>query len=177
VAWNAYWLGVVERYQVKGDALLCPSATEASSKKQGYGSVDLAWNGELGSNGSVVKLNATTFRVSSYGFNNYLTTDPQQSRLFAIKNLTEVPAFMDCAWADTRPDEQTEAFPVDPPPDLSANVTAGSPDHWRFLMSRHGRGINVCFADGSARWVALEDCYQMKWNRNWRGYRLSLPGN
>jgi prepilin-type processing-associated H-X9-DG protein len=43
-------------------------------------------------------------------------------------------------------------------------------------MARHGRGINVCFADGSARWVPLEETYLMKWNGVWQGYRLAnLP--
>ena len=54
-------------------------------------------------------------------------------------------------------------------------VNAGSPAHWRFLLARHGRGINVCFADGSARWVPLEETYRMKWSYNWTGYGLTLP--
>ena len=49
-------------------------------------------------------------------------------------------------------------------------------EHWRFLIARHGRGINGCMADGSARWVPLEETYQMKWNAVWQGYRLTtLP--
>jgi prepilin-type N-terminal cleavage/methylation domain-containing protein/prepilin-type processing-associated H-X9-DG protein len=178
VAWNGYWLGVAEHYQARGESLLCPSAYDASTKKQGYGSASQAWNGELGSNGSVVKMNATNFRVSSYGFNRYMTAggdDTKATRITAFKCLTEIPVFMDCAWIDAYPQEQTEAFPVDPPPDLNGNISAGSPDHWRFLIARHGRGINVCFADGSARWVPLEETYRMKWNSYWVGYRLVLP--
>jgi prepilin-type N-terminal cleavage/methylation domain-containing protein/prepilin-type processing-associated H-X9-DG protein len=182
VAWNCNWLGVAERYQVKGQSLLCPSATELASLKPGYGNKDLAWNGEVhpNSGGNAVKFNPTTFRVGSYGFNAYLTAgadDVKTSYISAIRCLSEMPAFMDCAWIDARPDEQTEAFPVESPPDLNGNITAGSPQHWRFFMARHGRGINVCFADGSARWVPLEETYLMKWTRLWQGYRLELPGN
>jgi prepilin-type processing-associated H-X9-DG protein/prepilin-type N-terminal cleavage/methylation domain-containing protein len=177
VAWDGYWLGVADRYEVRGDSLLCPAATEPSKQKQGYGNRSLAWNGEQGSNGSPIRLNPTTFRVGSYGFNRYLTTqDPQVTRITSLSSLTEVPVFFDCAWVDAQPIEQDPSFPVDSPPDLSGNITAGSPDHWRFLLTRHGRGINVVFADGSARWVPLEETYLMKWNSYWQGYRLTLPG-
>jgi prepilin-type N-terminal cleavage/methylation domain-containing protein/prepilin-type processing-associated H-X9-DG protein len=182
LAWSCNWLGVAERYQVKGQSLLCPSATELSSQKPGYGNKNLAWNGEIHplSGGTAVKLNATTFRASSYGFNAYLSAggdDTKTAYMSAIKCLSEMPAFMDCAWLDARPDEQTESFPVESPPDLNGNISASSLQHWRFLMARHARGINVCFADGSARWVPLEETYRMKWTRYWQGYRLELPNN
>jgi prepilin-type processing-associated H-X9-DG protein len=177
VVWEANWMGVAEHYQVRGDSLLCPAASDPSTRKHGYGSTVQAWNGQLESNGSQVKLNNSTFRVGSYGFNGYLVCDDQQTKLTAFKDLTHTPVFFDCAWYDTRPDEQNEEVPVDPPPDLNGNISAGSPAHWRFLLARHGRGINVCFADGSARWVPLEDTYRMKWNRYWKGYHLTLPSN
>ena len=178
VAWNCNWLGVAERFQVRAETLLCPSANELSSHKQGYGSTNLAWNGELNLVGTAVRLNPTTFRVGSYGFNGYFAsggTDAKMNYLFAMKGLSDIPVFMDSAWIEMRPDEQSEAFPVDSPPDLNGNVTGGSPAHWRFLLARHGRGINVCFADGSARWVPLEETYRMKWNAYWTGYELTLP--
>jgi prepilin-type processing-associated H-X9-DG protein len=178
IAWNCNWLGVAEHYQVKGQALLCPSAIDLAPQKPGYGSASLAWTGEFSVQATSVRLNSTTVRSGSYGFNSYLAVngdDPKVAYETAYKNLDQMPAFMDCAWIEVRPDEQTEAFPVDSPPDLNGNVTAGSPAHWRFLIARHSRGINVCFADGSARWVPLEDTYRMKWNYYWQGYRLTLP--
>jgi prepilin-type N-terminal cleavage/methylation domain-containing protein/prepilin-type processing-associated H-X9-DG protein len=179
VAWNCNWMGVAERYQVKGQALLCPSAIDPAPQKPGWGSTNMAWTGDFSTNGNSVRLNATTIRSGSYGFNSYLAIngdDPKITFATAYKNLDQMPAFMDCAWIEVRPDEQSEVFPVDPPPDLNGNVTASSPAHWRFLLARHGRGINVCFADGSARWVPLEETYRMKWNYNWTGYGLTtLP--
>lgn len=178
IAWNCNWLGVAERYQVKGAALLCPSAIDPAPQKPGYGSASLAWTGDFSVQATNVRLNSTTVRVGSYGFNAYLAVngdDPKIAYATAYKNLDQMPAFMDCAWTDVKPDEQSEAFPVDPPPDLNGNVNAGSLQHWRFLLARHGRGINVCFADGSARWVPLEETYRMKWSYNWQGYGLTLP--
>jgi prepilin-type processing-associated H-X9-DG protein len=181
-AWGGYWLGVVEPYGIRGESLLCPAAPEPSQRPKGYGTAQLAWNGELASNGTVVRLNATTFRTGSYGYNRYLTPDgddPPISKLSARQNLTEVPAFMDSGWVDARPIEQNEAVPASSPPDLGGSgINAAAPDHWRFLIARHGRGINVFFADGSARWVPLEETYLMRWNAVWQGYRLAtLPGH
>src|SRR4051794_5824692 len=79
VAWGGYWLGVMDDNHANGDALLCPTAAEPSKQKQGYGNSAQAWNGEQGSNGSPIRLNATTFRVGSYGFNRYLTADDTQA--------------------------------------------------------------------------------------------------
>jgi prepilin-type processing-associated H-X9-DG protein len=177
VAWNGYWPGVVERYGARDASLLCPSASEVSQQGNGYGSAHLAWNGEKSLNGTVVKLNPATYRVGSYGYNNYLAIGPDDAvarRITGIRGLSDVPVFMDCAWVDARPENQSESTPVEAPPDLNGNVDAGSPDHWRFLLARHGRGINVSFADGSARWVPLEETYSMKWNGYWQNYRLAL---
>jgi prepilin-type processing-associated H-X9-DG protein len=64
-----------------------------------------------------------------------------------------------------------------PPPDLrwdSPQVNA--PEHWRFLISRHGRAINVCMADGSARAVPLEETYMLTWKQDWKPTKLfNLP--
>src|SRR5258706_4540681 len=81
LAWGCNWLGVAEQYQVRGDALLCPSASDPSSRTKGYGSTSLAWNGELNSNGTSVRLKPTTFRVGSYGFNAYLASSRDDSKL------------------------------------------------------------------------------------------------
>ena len=99
-----------------------------------------------------------------------------------VKPSSEVPAFYDCVWVDSigmvngTPTQMPQA-----PPNLGgANVPAGGGadkhNHWRFLIARHGRGINMAFADGSAKWVALEDTYQQKWTPYWFKYPLkNLP--
>jgi prepilin-type N-terminal cleavage/methylation domain-containing protein len=75
LAWNTYWLGVVEQRNVKGAALLCSAATDVSESapNRGYGNASLAWNGKFAPLSSAVRFNATTFRQSSYGFNRGLT--------------------------------------------------------------------------------------------------------
>jgi len=105
VAWNGYWLGVAESNKVRGDALLCPSASQPSDQARGYGSCTFAWNGAKDSAGSCIKFNAATYRVGSYGYNHYLTSGGADSQTFnvaAIKGLSDVPVFFDSAPGPTR---------------------------------------------------------------------------
>jgi prepilin-type processing-associated H-X9-DG protein len=74
------------------------------------------------------------------------------------------------------PNNGRPSTPVASPPDVHwENPPTTAPDHWRFLIARHGRGINAVMADGSARWVPLEDTYMLTWNTSWVKYKLSLP--
>ena len=184
-AWNGYWLGVIENNAgVRGEALLCPSASEVSTNAlaRGYGSATTAWTGRFTSSGTGICFNANTYRNSSYGYNRYLTAgggfgpDGQATLAAAIENLADVPMFFDCAFADVRPPNGTQVAPVEPPPDLrGATLRPGQPEHWKLLLARHGRGINVSMGDGHVRWVQLEDLYSMTWKSNWWKTRLRLP--
>jgi prepilin-type processing-associated H-X9-DG protein len=55
------------------------------------------------------------------------------------------------------------------------SLPANAPEHWRFLIARHGRAVNAFFADGSARRVPLEETYLLTWKAGWIKYRLQLP--
>jgi prepilin-type processing-associated H-X9-DG protein/prepilin-type N-terminal cleavage/methylation domain-containing protein len=183
ISWQGYWPGILWLNGVRGNVLLCPRTSSASSDPtlRGYGNVDTAWSGKYDSVGSSIKLNSTTYRDGSYGFNRYLTagnfglTYPGGDRISSAKDLRDVPVFFDCAYIDAAPVNSTEANPVPMPANLEAVVDIKSPDHFRFLMSRHGRGINVAMADGSAKWVPLEELYMMTWQDGWIKYRLHLP--
>ena len=184
-AWYGYWPGILAKNGVPDELLLCPAAREepASDRSAGFGDVTHAWTGRHipVPNGSGVRLDANYFRVSSYGYNQYLAVDPTKkdgavSRLADLKTLSDVPVFFDCAYADARPVNRTESVPAQPPPNLRGEgLTAGSPHHWRFLLGRHGRGINVATADGQVRWVRLEETYLLTWNAGWTPHRLRLP--
>lgn len=180
-AWQSYWPGILDRYGVRGESLLCPSASEAIpfNQNMGAGNVAYAWNGKFAPFGSVMRFSFTTFRVSSFGYNRYLTVDSFESNLAkitSIKQLTEVPLFFDCVYLDAKPDNNSISDPVSSPPNLRGeNFPSNAPDHWKFLIARHGKGINVCMADGSVRWVPLGETYQMIWKSNWNKYQLTLP--
>ena len=182
VAWRSYWPGIAERAGVKDDALLCPAAREPSDRPHGYGTVSDAWTGRPLTNSSTLRMSDTTYRVSSYGYNYYLTAAGRFATLGTVGTLNALsdpantPAFLDCAFAETKPLNRGANIPEPPPPNLRGDgVVDGSQEHWKFLLGRHGRGVNVYMADGSARWVRLEDTYLLTWNLRWQPYRLRLP--
>jgi prepilin-type N-terminal cleavage/methylation domain-containing protein/prepilin-type processing-associated H-X9-DG protein len=184
VPWRGYWTGMLDDYKVRGRTLLCPAASESIpfNQNKGYGNVAYAWTGKYQTIATPLRFNPSTYRESSYGFNLYLTAgtgfgqDNKASVITLVKPITEVPVFMDALWADFKPSNYSEAAPLQSPPNLYGDsVPQNAPDAWRFLIARHGRAINVCFADGSVRRVPLEDTYKMMWKSGWKKYALQLP--
>jgi prepilin-type N-terminal cleavage/methylation domain-containing protein/prepilin-type processing-associated H-X9-DG protein len=185
-SWYGYWPGILAKNGVSDELLLCPAAREETANRStGFGNAAYAWSGRYipVGNGTAVRFNETTARVSSYGYNWYLHFNQfngnargSGNSLWQINNVANVPAFFDSAYADAKPDNGVEGVSEKIPPNLQGEgLTLKSPEQWRFLLARHGRGINVCMADGSARWVRLEDTYLLTWNATWRPYRLRLP--
>lgn len=185
VAWRSYWLGILDSYKVSGATLLCPAASEAIPFNQlrGFGNVAYAWTGKYQPNATVVRHSGNIYREGSYGYNRYMTVaggfsaDINASRINSVRQLSDVPVFFDAIFADARPFNGSEESPVAPPQNLRGEgLNLLSPEHWKFLIARHGRGINVSMADGSARWVPLEATYELMWKADWVKYRLtSLP--
>src|SRR5687767_10786096 len=126
VAWQSYWPGMLDRLQVRGAALLCPSASETldNPARRGRGDAAHAWTGKFSAPGTVLKLNHTQYRDGSYGHNRYMTAgggqghDMKATKVTAVRCLSEVPLFMDCTYADVEPDNGNAERKVSPPPDL-----------------------------------------------------------
>jgi type II secretory pathway pseudopilin PulG len=196
LAWRAYWPGILEHYNVRENALLCPTAGEPIPFNQplhkGYGNAGHAWTGKYQSNHTVARFSAKIYRDSSYGYNRNLTAynpqypsgtggfgvDGKATRVHAVGPAPEVPLFFDSVFADTRPENGSAEQPVSSPPNLQWDNIGPAPEHWKFLIARHGRAIQVCMVDGSARRVPLEETYLLAWSQDWEKYRLSsLPMN
>lgn len=183
ISWNSYWPGILDSAGVRNNVILCPRTPDltTNSANRGYADVDTAWTGKYAGYGTAIRLNESTYRSGSYGFNRYLTygggfsNDSLNNRITTATGLSQVPVFFDCSFVDAAPDNGTPEHPVASPSDLRGAVTFTSPEHFRFLMARHGRGINLAFADGSARWTPLEELYMISWQNSWTPYRLSLP--
>lgn len=181
VAWDGYWLGILDARGVKDNVLLCPSAADPTGipAAMGYGTATHCWTGQFAIYGSVVRFSDTTWRNGSYGYNRYLTAGgfagPTAS-IAALRDSSQTPAFFDCVYEDAMPPNGSPAAPPPQPPDLTGGqVGPGSPEDWKFLITRHGRGINVCMADGSVSWVPLEQTYVLSWKNDWTKYPLNLP--
>lgn len=185
VTWRGYWMGILDTYNVRDDAILCPAANEPIPFKglnKGWGNVQYAWTGKYESNGTPIRFNAQLYRDGSYGYNKYLTAGGgfgqggKADRISAVRRLSEVPVFLDSVFVDFAPVNGFEAFPASAPPNLRGDKFPFSPaDQWRFLIARHGRGVNAFLADGSARWVALDETYMLTWRSDWVKYRIPLP--
>jgi hypothetical protein len=185
VVWRGYWIGILDSYKVRGDVLMCPTASDVIpfNQNRGFGNVVYAWTGQYSTLGTVVKLNPTTFRQGSYGYNHYLTVggggwgpNGKGAKINAVRPACEVPVFLDSVYVDFQPNNGAEAMPAPPPPNLTgSDFPPTAPEHWRFLIARHGRAINGYMADGSARRIPLEDTYRLSWTNNWQKYRLPLP--
>lgn len=135
------------------------------------------------------------YRIGSYEFNRNVTAGTPRSsapsptsssasafgaNITAVRPSSEVPIFFDSIWVDGSDfPNGTPTAQAPPPPTLTgsgAGTGTSHVDHWRFLIARHGRGINVAMADGSARWVPLEETFQLKWTPFWVKYTLTnLP--
>lgn len=183
-AWHGYWPGILEKNGVRGKSILCPAAHEPVSAPQarGFGTASQAWTGKFSSNGTGIRYNPGRYREGSYGYNKHLTSAAQSGagrrwvRLSAAPNLADIPVFMDATYADAEPVNFSPAAPAPPPPNLRGDkADFRGQEHWRFLLARHGRGVNFYMADGSARWVSLEDTYTLTWKAGWVKYRLTLP--
>lgn len=187
IAWRGYWLGILEHYNVRGDALLCPTAMEPIPFKQlnvGFGTAQYAWTGRWSHNGTTVRFNGDLFRNGSYGYNRYLTAgggfgqNGKADRITAVRNTADVPVILDAVFTDFAPVNQFAAFPASTPPSLRGeDYPFNAPEQWRFLIARHNRGINAVMGDGSARWIRLEDTYMLSWKSDWVKYRLPLPAD
>ena len=185
VSWNGYWPGALDVYAVRGELVLCPAAREPTdiAAGKGLGNVNHAWSGKYVGNGTGIKLSPALYREGSYGHNRYtsagwFTADGRAMRITDLHGLSEIPLFMDCAYPDLKVENGTEAVPVSSPPDLrGSGITLTSPEHWNVLLARHRRGINVCMADSSVRYVPLDELYMLSWKADWTKYRLTLPSN
>lgn len=206
-AYNEYWFGILDHYGVRAEGILCPSAnsplfsdpfTPAGRATLGYGTAFNCWTGQFGPNGTAITLvtpirnvSSGIYRNGSYGYNHHLTsqsaglggwgTSGNVSSLLQIHDLGNIPAFMDCVFADVGPDNYSATVPQALPNDLSGVAampgqpgTAHPTELWKLLIARHGTAINVGMADGSARLVPLTDLFMLTWNAGWQKYPLKI---
>jgi prepilin-type N-terminal cleavage/methylation domain-containing protein/prepilin-type processing-associated H-X9-DG protein len=203
-AWNGYWLGLLSNTKVQTGSMLCPTAPEPvpfntkGGGSGGFGTITNSWSGEYQARATPVCystppqfINNTAvgkpngYRTGSYGFNRYITAHDPDSKYWggniaSVRNSSEVPIFFDSVWVDGTWENGSEASPINPPPDLTGVPAAqtGALNSWRFLIRRHGRAINMCFVDGHATKVPLEDTFNQVWYKTWEKYTLkNLPKN
>jgi len=195
-AWHGYWIGILGDNKCMPDKVICPEAKDPLDFKlngsSGLGAVNAAWSGELQTAATGVKYDTKSFmnttmgpggyRIGSYGFNRNLTVDADKygTNIAKVRNSSDVPVFYDSVWVDNI--DMYNGSTTDQPP-LPTSLTGSDAataqaardkhkDQFRIWIARHGRAINMAFADGSARTVGLEDTYNLYWTPDWNRYVL-----
>ena len=198
VAWNSYWIGILADEKIAGNLWLCPEATEILPT-QWMGTAHSAWTGQTQVVATGARYDTTIlqnnsdrpggFRVGSYGFNAHTAGTPPNgdptaifgASVTALRPSSEIPVFFDSVWLDCLPmnyTTKTGTTPVKMPPDLTGTAAFtqnNSPtnDHWRFILNRHNKAINVCMADGSAATIQLSALYELQWAPHWQKYAFT----
>jgi prepilin-type processing-associated H-X9-DG protein/prepilin-type N-terminal cleavage/methylation domain-containing protein len=177
---DGFWMEQIRPYYGNLNAArFCPNAgQETVLASPGPGTTNAAWtfgetpdsgvddSGGYGFNGWVYDLyggqrstqidNITQAQASSYYWsvsNNGLTT--------------QIPLFSDEVWVD--------GFPLTtdvPPAGFTAEVGGGDPgtnQMFRYVLYRHGKGVNICFLDGHAETVLATGLWNVLWNQTFQG--------
>ena len=190
-SFETYWFGILDARGVRGEAQMCPSADEPTldSARKGYGTARIAWSGQYANLATALRPTLNQWRDGSYAYNRHLNAKSGYGRnglatslLQITEPLSEVPTFMDCAYADVSVPAVPPTGVVSVPPDLTGKYAFQGADprlkwgeHWKLLIARHDKAINVAMADGSARVVPLTELYQLSWQSNWQKVQLTLP--
>jgi prepilin-type N-terminal cleavage/methylation domain-containing protein/prepilin-type processing-associated H-X9-DG protein len=179
-------------YQRKPDLLICPTGNGAAGSGSGgdarFGSATRMCN--LG----VADPQTGQTLSSSYGINVWVykqSVGTSQGRAASgcwgsmdrIRNPTETPLMLDSKWRGGGPgyppDQSSPAVALrpaaagldgrgdDPAQATEPGGSAGAEIGW-FTMSRHGKAVNACFMDGSARTVKLPKLWELSWSRNYQ---------
>jgi len=172
------WAKVLENtYSKKPDLLLCPSTPERAPEadtEQAFGSTKKAYQFGL------IKDPINGGKLwGSYGLNlwAYDAKSAVQGRqlggywrsISAPRITTETPLMGDAKWRGGAPGYS---------PDSSLGTAMAAPNDSdffggkgyeisHFTMNRHSKGVNLCFFDGSARYVRASKIYDFYWSRNY----------
>ena len=190
-----------KRYEKNEELLTCPAANKVDESRTGFGEAGQFFGGvkymySFPLNDRQLDENVGYLDYSSYGMNTWCSSDiggvvsngraPKNYWLARnkIKGTADVPVFGDCKWRGGGPHFGTEdgnqggiGLPIRPYP-----TSAGEADGWgaqdremgNFAMNRHGLGINMLFADASARNVTVMELWTLKWHKSYPRYRTTL---
>ncbi len=149
--------------------LFCPEAESNIAPPGTFGSAFVSWHWFTGQG------------AGSYGMNLWLIPDdpiysfPIQKyymNFLAVPRSSEVPVLGDSNWVGSWPDDIDVV-----PPNLSLGLQPHQAGQFmgRFCIARHGKAINLVFADGSARTVPLPELWRLQWNLAFKPKEVVIP--
>jgi prepilin-type N-terminal cleavage/methylation domain-containing protein/prepilin-type processing-associated H-X9-DG protein len=180
-------------YQRKPDLLICPTGNGPAGSGQAGGDARFGSATRMCNLGVADPKTGQTLS-SSYGINVWVykqTVANSQGRaasgcwgsMDTVRNPTQTPLMLDSKWRGGgpgyQPDQSSPAVALrpaaagldgrgdDPAQATEPGGSAGAEIGW-FTMSRHGKAVNACFMDGSARTVKLPELWELTWSRNYQ---------
>lgn len=185
-------MGHLKPYGMSDGARICPATTEGNPALPSPNTVGSAFQWWGPNNPSAHDPTTGTGSTGSYGMNGWLyrlgvprpsgdnsdararqfagqTTglSPAQldARFFSLptSGSAEIPVFSDCIWPDGWPTET----PTVAPSNVFFPSHNGPNQIHRFVIPRHGKGVNVAFLDGHAEHVQLPNLWTLRWHAVW----------
>ena len=180
-------------YQKKPDLLVCPTGNGLSGVNVPAGMDARFGSATRMHNLGVADPQTGQTLSSSYGINVWVYNQSVANsqgraasgcwrKMDSVRQPTETPLMLDCKWRGGgpgyAPDQSSPAVAMKPPDagvdgrgDDPAQATepggsAGAEIGW-FTMGRHGKAVNGCFMDGSARTVKLPKLWDLRWSQNY----------
>jgi len=189
---RAEWVGTLEKYfRGKPYLLLCPTTgTMQNAAAAGEPERRVVW-GDSSATGHGGPTTAFRFAnkgdypdsadaqgrdlLGSYGANDWIyskITTLVQSRptanywrkLSAITSAVNTPCQGDAMWRGAGPGYQTSASHARP--QFNGEWQGSDNELMHFAITRHGKGMQMAFFDGSARRLRLRTLWELKWNPN-----------
>jgi len=174
---------LVQTYQKKPDLLNCPTAKNPNPSPLTSFPVGSTTTRFAFENTVMVDPSATGNQPlqGSYGMNNWAYYQKDNTygwgtsqsgfwgKVEASKAPTETPLMGDCKWRGgvpgVAPDNSNSRALT--PPANSDQDTAKDSEMMHFAMKRHGKGVNMCFFDGSASSLKAYKLYELRWSQNY----------
>jgi len=167
-----------DSYNKKPDLLMCPAVKEKAMEantEQAFGATSKAFQFML------IQDSRTGGKLwGSYGFNlwmyNAKVSGTQGRQLggywrstSAPRITSETPLMGDAKWRGGAPGHRPDTYLGTALRPLGSSDAFATKEHEmaHFAMTRHSKGINMCFVDGSARYVKLPELYRLYWSRNY----------
>jgi len=160
-AHKEWWLTILKPYYVNKNVLICPTADQNYLLiPDGVGTAFTCWGP------STLPGNWLANNRGSYTFNLWASSPksaPSNNTAQSIKfpnprNADTIPLFSDGSWVNAWPSSGDT-----PPTSLILGDTNG-PQMSRVCIARHGKAVNVVFADYHVERVPLPGLWRLKWS-------------
>jgi len=167
--WKEWWVTVLQPYYKSKKVLICPTApTNVDFGNDGVGAAFTAW-GPDPIPGRWMKDNQGSYTLNAWITPNFFNRSGIH-KFPSPKGASNIPIFCDGIWVNTWPSDYDA-----PPASLIRGDTNPNFQMSRVCIARHGKAINVLFADYHVDRVALPDLWKLQWSTLFKPRNQIVP--